>query len=372
MRSIAAQRAHFFDKAMSLPVHKRLLALLLPMLLPVLGLVLAAVWLGYSVAAKIARSPEQSPDLAEIGLAVLPALLMLLLLGVMAHMAARKALMPWVLLAQTVQARSPKDLRPIPIAPHTPADVQVMAEALNRLFARANEESDAQQRFIADAAHQLRTPLAALQSQVEAWALMAQSAPDKSIHLPVTQVERLRQASRRTTQLANQLLALSRVESSLGQAAGTQRVDIKNLCETVLESFLDDALAKQLDLGLEAEAAHVTGHEWLLRELIANVLDNAVKYTPQGGRVTLRCGRRLSPQRQIRVYVEVEDDGPGVSVGEYARLTHRFYRGPGTTVEGTGLGLAIAQEIAQGHGAHLQFAPGALGRGMRVTLMFSE
>ena len=201
---------------------------------------------------------------------------------------------------------------------------------------------------------------------------MAQSAPDKSIHLPVTQVERLRQASRRTTQLANQLLALSRVESSLGQAAGTQRVDIKNLCETVLESFLDDALAKQLDLGLEAEAAHVTGHEWLLRELIANVLDNAIKYTPQGGRVTLRCGRRLSPQRQIRVYVEVEDDGPGVPVGEYARLTHRFYRGPGTTVEGTGLGLAIAQEIAQGHGAHLQFAPGALGRGMRVTLMFGE
>ncbi len=114
---------------MSLPVHKRLLALLLPMLLPVLGLVLAAEWLGYSVAAQIARSPEQSPDLAEIGLAVLPALLMLLLLGVMAHMAARKALMPWVLLAQTVQARSPKDLRPIPIAPHTPADVQVMAEA---------------------------------------------------------------------------------------------------------------------------------------------------------------------------------------------------------------------------------------------------
>lgn len=357
---------------MSLPVHKRLLALLLPMLLPVLGLVLAAVWLGYSVAAQIARAPEQSPDLVEVGLAVLPAALMLLLLGVMAHMAARKALMPWVLLAQTVQARSPKDLRPIPIAPHTPADVQVMAEALNRLFARANEESDAQQRFIADAAHQLRTPLAALQSQVEAWALMAQSAPDKSIHLHVTQVERLRQASRRTTQLANQLLALSRVESSLGQAAGTQRVDIKNLCETVLESFLDDALAKQLDLGLEAEAAHVTGHEWLLRELIANVLDNAVKYTPQGGRVTLRCGRRLSPQRQIRVYMEVEDDGPGVPVGEYARLTHRFYRGPGTTVEGTGLGLAIAQEIAQGHGAHLLFAPGALGRGMRVTLMFGE
>ena len=68
----------------------------------------------------------------------------------------------------------------------------------------------------------------------------------------------------------------------------------------------------------------------------------------------------------------MEDDGPGVPVGEYARLTHRFYRGPGTTVEGTGLGLAIAQEIAQGHGAHLQFAPGALGRGMRVTLMFGE
>lgn len=297
---------------------------------------------------------------------------MLLLLAAMAHLAARKALAPWITLAQSVQVRSPTDLGQIVIAADDPAEVRTMGEALNRLFARAHAERDAQQRFIADAAHQLRTPLAALQSQVEAWALMAQAAPEKTIHLPVEQVDQLRQASRRTTQLANQLLALSRVDSRLGRGEATQRVDLKSLCETLLESFLDSALEKGLDLGLEAQSAHVTGHEWLLRELISNLLDNAIKYTPAGGQVTLRCGRRVSDERLMRAYVEVEDDGPGVPVGEYTRLTQRFYRAPGVQAEGTGLGLAIAEEIAQEHGATLCFCQGSHETGMKVQLLFGE
>lgn len=357
---------------MPLLVRKRLLALLLPMLLPLLGLVLAAVWLGYSVAAQIASHPGRSPVLAEVLLAALPALLMLVLLALMAHLAARKALIPWVTLARAVQARAPKDLRQIEIAADAPQEVRAMADALNRLFARAQAESNAQQRFIADAAHQLRTPLAALQSQVEAWALMAQAAPDKKIQLPAEQVDQLRQASRRTTQLAHQLLALSRVDSGLGQGESAQRVDLKSLCETLLESFLNSALDKNLDLGLEASAAHVTGHEWLLRELISNLLDNAIKYTPPGGQVTLRCGRRGEPARAMRAFIEVEDDGPGVPVGEYTRLTQRFYRVPGATAEGTGLGLAIAEEIAQEHGATLVFSPGDGQRGLKVQLVFGE
>ena len=353
--------------------RKRLAALLLPMLLPVLGLMLAAAWLGYSLADQIAQQPGQPTPLSELLVAVLPALLMLLILAAMAHIAASKALGPWVQLAQTLQSRSPKDLRPVEIAPDASVEVQVMANALNRLLARANAESDAQQRFIADAAHQLRTPLAALQSQVEAWALMAQSTPDKSIVLPYAQVERLRHASRRTTQLANQLLVLSRVDRSWGeQAAAAQRVDIKSLCETLLESFLDAAIAKDLDLGLEARAAHVSGHEWLLREMISNILDNAIKYTPQGGQVTVRCGRRVVQGGASRVYVEVEDDGPGVPEGEYTRLTQRFYRLAGSAADGSGLGLAIVQEIAQAHAAQLRFAPGSNGRGLCVLLLFIE
>ncbi len=357
---------------MQLLIRKRWVALFLPMLLPVLGLVLSAVWLGYSVATQIAAHPGQSPAVQDLLLTSLPALLMLLVLAVMAHMAARRALTPWLTLAQAVQSRLPKDVHPIDNVADAPAEVQAMASALNRLFAKAHAENEAQQRFITDAAHQLRTPLAALQSQVEAWALMAQTASGKSIVLSAEQVDQLRKASRRTTQLANQLLALSRVDSGLAQGAAAQRVDLKSLCEALLESFLDSALAKGLDLGLEAESAHVTGHEWLLRELISNVLDNAIKYTPQGGHVTLRCGKKIANDQDVRAYVEVEDDGPGVAVGEYTRLTQRFYRVPGVVAEGTGLGLAIAQEIAQGHGADLRFGQGAHGRGMKVQLIFSE
>lgn len=354
--------------------RKRWVALLWPVVLPVGGLVLAAAWLGYGVATQMAAHPGPGvwPGGRDLLAALWPALLTLALLAVLACLAARKALMPWLCLAQSVQARPPTAAHPIEMAADAPIEVRAMAASINHLFARASAESDAQQRFIADAAHQLRTPLAALQSQVEAWALMAQAAPDKSILLPAVQVDHLRQASRRTTQLAHQLLALSRVESRLGQGALVQRVDLKSLCEALLEFFLDSALAKGLDLGLEVESAHVTGHEWLLRELISNLLDNAIKYTPFGGQVTLRCGRRLDAARQMRAYLEVEDDGPGVPAGEYTRLVQRFYRAPGAAAEGTGLGLAIAQEIAQGHGADLQFSPGAHGCGLRVQLLFNE
>lgn len=353
-------------------VRQRLMGLLWPLLLPIAGLVAAAIWLGYGVAAHIYQYASQPALWGEVVLAAWPALLLLLGCALAAYWAARKLLLPWVSLAQSVQARAPHDLSLIAVAADASHDVQAMTKALNRVFARAHAERDSQQRFIADAAHQLRTPLAALQSQVEAWALMAQAAPAKCIVLPAEQVEQLRKASRRTTQLTNQLLSLSRVESQLGQGEQKERVDLQSLCETLLTSFLDRALAKDLDLGLEAAPAHVTGHEWLLRELISNLLDNAIKYTPRGGHVTLRCGKRRAAENAMRVFLEIEDDGPGVDVGEYARLTQRFYRAPGAGAEGTGLGLAIAQEIAQGHGANLLFSPGAGHQGLKVQLLFGE
>ena len=353
-------------------VRKRLITLLLPMLFPVLGLVGAAAWLGFSVATQLARHAGQSLDVWGMVVAALPALLMLALLGGMAHLAARKALAPWVTLAQLVQSRSSKDLQPIEIDADAPLEVRAMAQALNHLLARANAESQAQQRFITDAAHQLRTPLAALQSQVEAWALMAQASSDKSIQLQLEQVEQLRNASRRTAKLAHQLLALSRIGNGLVQEEDAQRVDLQSLCEALLPIFLDRALEKGLDLGLEVEAAHVTGHEWLLRELISNLLDNAIKYTPSGGQITLRCGKQVVREAAWRAFVEVEDDGVGVPEGEYTRLTQRFYRVPGALSEGTGLGLAIAEEIAQAHGAALLFGQGADRKGFKVQLLFGE
>ena len=352
---------------MQVSLRSHLLHRLWPMVLAAAGVVFAAFWLGYSVA--MVPPPVDAWALAA---GAWPALCVVLLLTMLVYWVGKQQVLAWVALAHAVQARAPHDGRPLEVPANASPAVQAMAQALNRLWVPASGEGDTQQRFIADAAHQLRTPLAALQSQVEAWALMAQASPAKSIVLSAQQVEQLRQASRRTTQLANQLLVLSRVESQLGQGEQKERVDLQNLCETLLASFLDRALAKDLDLGLEAAAAHVTGHEWLLRELIGNLLDNAIKYTPRGGCVTLRCAKQVADERQMRVVLEVEDDGPGVPVGEYARLTQRFYRAPGAGGEGTGLGLAIAQEIAQGHGADLCFSPGADQRGLKVQLLFDE
>jgi two-component system, OmpR family, sensor histidine kinase TctE len=190
-----------------------------------------------------------------------------------------------------VERRSPRDLTAIDEA-SSPDEVRPLVASLNRLFDLVNAQAESQRRFVADAAHQLRTPLAALQAQVEAWAqavstdkykqndLPAHTQPaQKAITLGADQVFKLRQATRRTSQLANQLLALSRVDARSVEAVAMQRVDLKQLCELVLEGQLDAAAEKTIDLGLDATPVHANGYEWLLRELLANVLDNAVAVT---------------------------------------------------------------------------------------------
>jgi two-component system sensor histidine kinase TctE len=193
-----------------------------------------------------------------------------------------------------------------------------------------------------------------------------------AITLEASQVLKLRQAVRRTSQLANQLLALSRADARSADSQSMQRVDLRQLSETMLETHLDAAAAKDIDLGLEAVDVHAMGHEWLLRELLGNLLDNAVRYTPRGGRVTVRCGWASEPgQRTLRPYLEVEDNGPGVPLAERERMFERFYRVPGTTGEGSGLGLAIADEIARAHASQLQVLDGAGGAGLRMRIILA-
>ena len=148
----------------------------------------------------------------------------------------------------------------------------------------------------------------------------------------------------------------------------------------MLENFIDRASAKDLDFGLEVEPASVWGHSWLLRELVSNLVENAIKYTPNFGSVTLRCGMRPKPLGTDDAvllnmagvsqwaFVEVDDDGPGVPVEERSQITQRFYRAQGVAEEGTGLGLAIADEIAQLHQGVLSFDDGSFGKGLLVRL----
>lgn len=294
---------------------------------------------------------------------LLPNLVLIAAAAFAVRWAVRQALKPLLALKEAVERRSPRDLSAIDDRA-SPEEVRPLVDSLNRLFGLVNAQAESQRRFVADAAHQLRTPIAGLQAQVEAWAQAASARPHgDTLDLPTEQVYKLRSATRRTSQLANQLLALSRADARGMHAQPEQRVDLKALCEDTLETHLDAATARGIDLGLDADPVQVMGHEWLLRELLSNLVDNAVKYSHEGGSVTIRCGRRGSAP-----YLEVEDDGPGVAAAERPRILERFYRVQGTQGEGNGLGLAIAEEIARVHRSHLQLAAGTGGRGLKVTL----
>jgi len=299
---------------------------------------------------------------------LLPNLVLIAAAAFAVNWAVKRALAPLLALKEDVEHRSPRDLNAID-EESSPEEVRPLVQSLNRLFGLVNAQAESQRRFVADAAHQLRTPLAGLQAQVEAWAQAANAAPAQPagavITLRAEQVNKLRGATRRTSQLANQLLALSRADARAMHAQPMQRVDLKELCETTLQTHLDAATAKHLDLGLDARAAQVMGHDWLLRELLGNLVDNAVKYTPDGGTITIRCGVRDGVP-----FLEVEDDGPGIAPAEHPRVLERFYRVQGTMGEGNGLGLAIADEIARAHQSQLALQSGAMGRGLKVSLSF--
>ncbi len=252
--------------------------------------------------------------------------------------------------------------------------VSLKRRLLHRLLAPLlAEQAEHQRRFIADAAHQLRTPLAGLQSQVEAWAQAARRivppGASGSLLVPVEQVDKLRSATRRTTQLANQLLALSRAEARTTSDHPMEPVDLRALAGSVLEAYLDRAVTRHIDLGLAMdevgpEPPRAWAQEWLLRELLANLVDNAIKYTPEGGTITIGGGLRPSGH----AWLSVEDDGPGVPEALLPRLLDRFYRVPGSVGEGTGLGLAIVDEITRVHRGRLLLGPGAGGRGLKVLM----
>ena len=317
---------------------------------------------------------------------LLPNLLLIAGASIAVYWSVSRAFKPLRTLTKAVERRSPRDLSPID-EKASPAEVRPLVHSLNRLFSLVNAQAEGQRRFVADAAHQLRTPLAALQAQVEAWALSAHSAEMQArrtgqstqFSLTVEQIEQLRDATRRTSQLARQLLALSRADARNAEVQALQQVDLKDLCESMLELFIDQASNKGLDFGLDVAPVSVWAHSWLLRELVSNLVDNAIKYTPANGSVTLRCGQRTQPLAQVDnpppegdvigwAFMEVEDDGPGVPEAERQQITQRFYRAQGATGDGTGLGLAIAAEIAQLHQGQLSFDCGAGGNGLLVRL----
>ena len=270
-----------------------------------------------------------------------------------------RGLEPLQRLRKEIAARSYRDLRPVPVE-HVPIEVQPVVSALNTLLAQLAAALQAQQQFVANAAHQLRTPLAGLRMQVEYG--LQQSDPEEWRR----SLEVMKQATERTARLANQLLTLARAEVGASQLQSIRPLDLSVIVQDLAGEWMPRAIAKKIDLGLELHAAPFSGDEVLIGEVIRNLLDNALRYTPNGRRITVRT--RGDDGNAV---LEVEDEGPGIPDGERENVFRRFHRIDGSPGEGCGLGLAIVQEIAALHGGRAEICTPASGRGTAMVVRFS-
>jgi two-component system sensor histidine kinase TctE len=282
---------------------------------------------------------------------ILPQFVILPLAVLLVWLALARGIAPLNELQRRIRSRDSNDLSPIDER-DAPEEVAPLVRAINDLLARLDKSLQSQKHFLADAAHQLKTPLAGLRMQAE----LAQREIDAGEHNPETVKRSLQQialSSQRAAHMVNQLLAMARAEDK-EHAASRRNVNLARLATETVRDFVPRAMEKHIDLGYEGPDAGsgrpVQGHAVLLRELIRNLVDNALQYTPAGGTVTVRV--MDDPFGQV-VVLQVEDSGPGIPLAEREQVFQPFYRALGTDVDGSGLGLAIVREIAQQHAAQI-------------------
>lgn len=304
----------------------------------------------YVTVAETLVKRDEAMDRLLLGFASAAGLL-LLAAGIAIEFGIPSGLAPLERLEDSLRARSGADLSPIDPA-GVPDEVREVVRALNGLLDRQRNASARQREFLQDAAHQLRTPLAGLQMQLE----LLESAP-----LDAAARARLRQSVARVTRLANQLLALARAEAGGRLISGASEVELAGLLDPMVEDWVDRADERGIDLGIEREPLRMRGDPTLLQELIANLMDNALKYCGEGGHVSLRCARAGD-----EVHIEVCDDGPGIPLDVREQVFERFFRHVGTGAHGSGLGLSIAREIVRGHRGRIEIGDGPGGRGTCV------
>ena len=262
-------------------------------------------------------------------------------------------------LSRMIRRRLPTDLSPIPTA-GVPEEVKPVVHSFNDMMARLEQNLQAQQRFIGDAAHQMRTPLTGLKMQTE---LALTETDPENMRILLRQIA---ESADRAAHLTSQLLSLARAEASHDKSQSASLVDLEGLARQVTLEWVPRAMEKKIDLGFEGTGwpLQISGNALLLRELIVNLVDNAVKYTPPEGRVTVR-----SRASEFAI-LEVEDDGPGIAEADRELVFERFYRVLGNEAPGSGLGLAIVREIADLHLGSVQLKPSPSGRGTLAQAVF--
>ncbi|SEL27763.1 two-component system, OmpR family, sensor histidine kinase TctE [Roseateles sp. YR242] len=309
---------------------------------------------------------------------ILPQFVILPLAVLLVWLALARGIAPLNELQRRIRSRDSSDLSPID-EERIPDEVAPLVQAINDLLERLDQSIRAQKHFLADAAHQLKTPLAGLRTQAE----LAQREIDEGRGSPADlrrSLQHIALSSQRAAHMVNQLLAMARAEDQ-EHASRRSEVSLPVLAVETVRDFVPRAMEKRLDLGYEGPepdlaSLRLNGHPLLIRELIRNLVDNALLYTPAGGTITVRVVE--DPFGQVCV-LQVEDSGPGIAESEREKVFQPFYRALGTNVDGSGLGLAIVREIVQQHEAEIsvddtrprrQAEAEGTGPGARFTIRF--
>ena len=274
---------------------------------------------------------------------ILPQFIILPVALALVWFALSRGLSPLAELQQRIHARRPDDLSPIESG-QVPEEISPLVRSFNDMLGRLSQSIEMQKRFIADAAHQMKTPLAGMRMQSE---LALRETNLEEMH---RSLEQLSKSSESATRLVNQLLALARAENQTPATKPLVPLELSELARNVVQEWVQTSFTHRIDLGFE-QPGHpimVQGNPVMLRELLSNLIDNALRYTPEGGSVTIRVRANAVEEQAI---LEVEDTGPGIPPSERSHVFERFYRILGSNVEGSGLGLSIVREIAQQHGA---------------------
>jgi two-component system sensor histidine kinase TctE len=267
-------------------------------------------------------------------------------------------LLPLARMRADLTRREAGDLAPIDDAA-VPFELAPVVGAINELLGKVQAGATAQHNFLADVAHQLRTPLAGFKLQLE-WLAARHPHDADTIH----SLQLMGLTNERMIRQVNQLLALARAEPSRFESKRLERLDLALLVEQVVQYFVDEAGKKQIDIGFELASAMVAGDSFLLRDLIDNLIDNAVRYTPPGGTVTVRCAAHGGGALLV-----IEDSGPGIAADMRSQVFQRFLRLDGGA-GGSGLGLAIVRDIAHAHHAQIALGEHADQPGLVVTVSF--
>jgi len=308
---------------------------------------------------QIAERDEARREIAA-GIAtnlLLPLLFALPVLALFVWLSIGRAVEPLNRLGQEVERRKADDLHPFS-REGAPREVIPLVRSLNALFERVGRLLENERRFTADAAHELRTPLAALKTQAQ----VAKGASDDAARQHA--LDGVIEGCDRATRLVNQLLTLARLEPDADRPAAL--CDLIALARPVVAELAPFALAKNVEVELQGpEAVSVEGFPDLLSVLLRNLVDNAIRYSPHGSSVSVDIARTGDTAR-----ISVSDQGPGIAPDERARIGQRFYRVLGTGETGSGLGLSIVRRIVEIHGARLAFEEGENGKGLQVMVEF--